>query len=369
MAISVSDSPDPVFTDHSLRYSVAVLNRGPSTATGVAVTTALPASVRFEPALSDPACTESGGIVTCGFPVQGANTAFPFFITVTPSTAGTLQLSFTVTATERDPDLSNNSATVTTEVIEPTEADLSINLPGSVEGYAGQNIWLPDIEVRNAGPATATGVTVTLELPHGLSPSYGGGVCTETSSGMSCSYSGGSMPPGRGLGFIIGVTAAQAGSYTVQGSVTADQPDPVTSNNSDATVVTANPAADLSVQIAESADPASPGAVLTYTVTITNHGPSPASAVALTDTWTTTVRSGAQLLSFAASQGQCVLAPDQRIDCQLGELASGANATLTISLRPRGTGSLTDQAQVPTTEVDPDTANNTDSETTTVAPA
>jgi Domain of unknown function DUF11 len=104
-------------------------------------------------------------------------------------------------------------------------------------------------------------------------------------------------------------------------------------------------------------------------VTITNHGPSPASSVALTDSWSTTVRGGAQLLSFAASQGQCGLAAAQGIDCQLGGLASGASATLTVRLRPQGTGSITDQAQVSATEFDPDTANNTDSETTMVAAA
>jgi uncharacterized repeat protein (TIGR01451 family) len=369
LAITVSDNPDPVFTNQSLTYVLAGVNLGPSPATGVEVTTALPSSVRFEPALSDPACTESGGIVTCGFSVWGANTARNFFITVTPSTAGVLQLTFSVTATERDPDRSNNSQTETTVVVEPTEADVSVNLPSSVEGYARQNIWLGSIEVRNAGPATATGVTVTLEFPPGLRPSYGGGQCTETTTGLSCSYPWGSIPPGRGSFGIIGVTAADAGSYTVHGSVIADQPDPMTSDNSDTTVVTANPAADLSTQIAESADPASPGKVLTYTVTVTNHGPSPATAVALTEAWSTLVRGGVQLLSFGSSQGQCVLAADQRVDCQLSGLASGANATLTVTLRPQGTGSITDQAQVSATEFDPDTANNADSETTTIGSA
>jgi Domain of unknown function DUF11 len=53
----------------------------------------------------------------------------------------------------------------------------------------------------------------------------------------------------------------------------------------------------------------------------------------------------------------------------LGGLASGANATLTVSLRPRGIGSITNQAQVSSAEFDPDTGNNADSETTTVGSA
>jgi uncharacterized repeat protein (TIGR01451 family) len=369
MAIaSVSDYPDPVFTNQSVGYTVSVGNLGPAQATGVEVSSALPSGVRFEPDQSNPACAESGGIVTCSFASWDANAAGLIRITVTPSTAGVLQLTFTVTATERDPDLSNNSQTETTTVVQPAEADVSLNLPASVQGYAGQNIFL-DFEVGNAGPAPATGGTVTLQFPPGLSPSYGGGVCTDTGGGLSCRYSLGSLPAGHGIAEIIGVTASAAGSYTVQGSVTADQPDPVLSNNSDSTLVTATPAADLSAQIAESADPAAPGSAITYTVTVTNHGPSPASAVALADTWGTTAGGGVQLLSFAAAQGPCALTSNQGIDCQLGGLASGASATVTVTVRALGTGSVTDQAQASAAEFDPDTANNAAAETTTVGPA
>jgi uncharacterized repeat protein (TIGR01451 family) len=355
--------------NHRLTYQLGMFNRGPSPATDVEVTAALPPGVHFESSLPNSACSESAGIVTCSFPSWDANAAGIFLITVTPSTAGVLQLTFTVRATEPDPDLSNNSQTENTVVVEPTEADVSINLPSAVEGFAGENIWLGSIEVMNVGPATATGLTVTLEFPHGLSPGIGGGLCTETDSGLSCSYSWGSLLPGSASLGVVGITASEAGSYTVRGSVTADQPDPVASNNSDSAVVIANPAADLSVQIMESADPATPGQALTYAVTITNHGPSPASAVTLTDTWSSTVPGGVQLLSFGATQGQCAQTVDRSIDCQLGELASGATATVTIRLRPRGIGSVDDQAQVSAAEFDPDTTNNADSETTRIGSA
>jgi uncharacterized repeat protein (TIGR01451 family) len=236
--LGVSDNPDPVFTGQSVTYTVSVLNSGPNQATGVTLTTTLPAGVLFVPNEFSPNCTEAGGVVTCSWSSFPANVAAQVLITVTPSTAGTLQLTFTVTATERDKDLSNNSQTETTTVVQPTEADLSLNLPDSVAGSAGQNMFL-DIQVRNAGPAPATGVTVTLLLPPGLSQGYGGGVCTDTGSGLSCAYATpGSVPAGAGVADLIGVTASTAGSYTVQGSVTADQPDPVLSNNSDSTLIT-----------------------------------------------------------------------------------------------------------------------------------
>jgi uncharacterized repeat protein (TIGR01451 family) len=366
MAIaSVSDYPDPVFVNQSVAYTVSVENLGPAQATGVKLTAALPSGVRFEPFQSDPACAESGGIVTCNFATFDASAAALIRIAVTPSTAGVLELTFAVSAAERDRDLSNNSRTETTTVVQPADADISINLPTSVTGYVGQTLFL-NYQVGNAGPATATGVTVTLEFPRGLSPIAGGGVCTDTGSGLNCIYPSSSLAAGHGLAGFIPVMAAAAGTYTVQGSVSADQPDPVLSDNSDSTLVTLNPAADLSVQIVESADPATPGGAITYTVTATNNGPSPASAVALTDSWSTTVTGSLQLVSFATTQGQCALTNDQRIDCQLGGLANGANTTVTVTLRARGTGSVTDQAQVSAAEFDPDTANNAASETTTV---
>jgi hypothetical protein len=108
------------------------------------------------------------------------------------------------------------------------------------------------------------------------------------------------------------------------------------------------------------------GQPLTYTVTVNNHGPSPASAVSLVDTWTAATRGSADLISVVVSQGGCLTVTRNRVECQLGSLASGASATLTVRLRPRGTGLVTDQASASAAEPDPDSANNSDQETTTV---
>jgi uncharacterized repeat protein (TIGR01451 family) len=366
--LSVSSNPEPAPTGQRVTYTVSVANSGPGGATGATLTTALPTGVLFDPADSSPNCTETGGVVTCSWSSFPANVAAQIPITVTPSAPGLLQLTFTVAATERDPDRSNNSQTGTTTVVEPIAADLSINLPNSVAGYAGQNIWL-SVDVGNAGPAPATGVSVTLRLPPGLSQSYGGGACTDTGTGLTCSYALGAVPAGGGTVDIIGLTASTAGSYTVQGSVTPDQPDPTLSNNSDSTLLTASAAADLSAQIASSPNPAAPRAAITYAVTVTNHGPSAASVIALTDTWSSTAAGGVQLVSFATSQGQCALIANQRIDCQLGALAGGGTATVTVTVRAKGTGSVTDQTQVSAADFDPDTTNNAATATTTVGRA
>jgi uncharacterized repeat protein (TIGR01451 family) len=355
----VNPSPDQTVT-----FLITVVNLGPSPATSVELATQLPTGVRFEPAQSDSRCSETAGVVLCRFSSWDVNAFGIVSVTVTPATAGTLQVTSAVTAAEPDPDLSNNSQTATVEVVEPVEADVSITLPSFAQLYAGQPMFY-SVEVQNAGPATATGITATLDFPPGLSP-LEQSACTATGTGLTCAYSFGDLPPQRGSGLPILLAPATAGSYTVHGRVSAAQPDPAGSNNSDTGVVDVWAVADVSVEVAESADPATPGRPLTYAVTITNAGPSPASAVRLVNAWSTTVRRGLELLSFTASQGQCSQTAAVTIECELGEVARGGTAAVTVTLWPRGPGTVTDEARVSAAESDPDSANNVDDETTSV---
>jgi uncharacterized repeat protein (TIGR01451 family) len=359
----VSDLSDPVLTNAPVTYHLSVANAGPSPATGIQVTTALPASVRFDPAQSDPACSAAGGLVTCSYPSHDVDAVRILVITVTPSTAGTLELMFAVTAAEPDPNLSNNSMSETTQVVEPTEADLSINIPGSVQVYAGEPAFYP-VEVRNAGPATATAISATLELPAGLSLGSPAS-CTDSDTGTICIVPFGSLPPSTGSVALLQLTASAAGSYTVRARVSAEQADQNPLNNSDSGLVEVRPAADLSVRVIESADPTTPGRPLTYTVTVSNLGPSPAPTVTLVDEWSTTTTGGVNLLSFTSTQGQCSLTTGQSIECALGELASGSSVDVVVRLQPRGTGTITNQARV-FSDLDRNTGNNTASETTIV---
>jgi uncharacterized repeat protein (TIGR01451 family) len=62
-----------------------------------------------------------------------------------------------------------------------------------------------------------------------------------------------------------------------------------------------NDDSDLAVSINDSPDPLGVGNDLTYSVTVTNNGPEPASAVTLTDT----LPSGPVFVSASASHGSC----------------------------------------------------------------
>lgn len=124
--------------------------------------------------------------------------------------------------------------------------------------------------------------------------------------------------------------------------------------------------ADLSVAKTDSPDPVTAGNRLTYTVTITNNGPSDATGVTLTDLLPH-LEPPDELIFISAtpSQGTCSLSGDT-ITCDIGNLGSGNGASVEIVIRPRAVGTITNIASVISNEIDPDNANNTDTEDTTV---
>jgi uncharacterized repeat protein (TIGR01451 family) len=124
--------------------------------------------------------------------------------------------------------------------------------------------------------------------------------------------------------------------------------------------------ADLVVVKTDSPDPVHVGQDLTYTVRVTNDGPLVASGVTLTDT----LPKNAGFGSATTSQGSCSLKPAKRqVVCNLGSVAAGATVTVTIQVKPTQKGTISNTASVTSTSPpDPNAANNTETEATTVTP-
>jgi uncharacterized repeat protein (TIGR01451 family) len=119
--------------------------------------------------------------------------------------------------------------------------------------------------------------------------------------------------------------------------------------------------ADLALDKSDSGDLIA-GETLTYTLTINNFGPSDASGVTVTDMLPPSVG----FLSATPSQGTCSEAAGT-VTCDLGDLADGATATVTIEVTPTVTGTIVNQASVDGNQADDTPGNNADTEQTNVS--
>jgi uncharacterized repeat protein (TIGR01451 family) len=127
--------------------------------------------------------------------------------------------------------------------------------------------------------------------------------------------------------------------------------------------------ADLAVDKSDSPDPVTEGKVLTYTIDVSNAGPGAASDVTLTDT----LPSHVDFISATPTQGNCDHSGN-RVTCHLGTLPADPYnpvAGVTIKVRPKKAGQISNAATVAVgpSDNDPVNSNNTDTETTRVIAA
>jgi uncharacterized repeat protein (TIGR01451 family) len=118
--------------------------------------------------------------------------------------------------------------------------------------------------------------------------------------------------------------------------------------------------ADLELTQTDAPDPALVGVPVSYTLTITNHGPVAATDVVVSEGLTIS----ASVDSATPSQGSCELF-SHGTSCDLGTIAAGGTATVVVVGTPSVTGVLTSNASV-TGDQDPDVSNNSASVQTSV---
>ena len=118
---------------------------------------------------------------------------------------------------------------------------------------------------------------------------------------------------------------------------------------------------DLVVTNGDTPDPVRLGNNLTYTLVVTNKGPSQAANVVVTDV----LPIGIDFVSCTPSQGTYTQ-EFGTVTCSMGALANGGRATVTIVTAPTLIGVFTNDVSVQTDDTDTNTANNRASAVTTV---
>ncbi len=367
------DPPTPVAGD-PVTFTLSVRNAGPSTASAVAI------HDQLDPALSGATTTttagtcavDAGGELTCdlGDLASGGTAVVTVTADLAPDYTGTLANTGTVTSQTPDPNPVNNSATATAG--STASADVSVvKTMSPTTPVPGAPITF-SLAVHNDGPSTATGVVVGDRLIPAI-----GAVTATADNGATCTLAGGnavSCPVGAvvpGDDVTVTVTGTLAADFTGQltNTATADSPtaDPDTSNNS--STVTGVAAAEADLSLAKSLLPAQPvpGQPVTYTLTLTNAGPSTAGAAVVTDQLSPSL-SGAVATTTA---GSCDVDDQNLLTCAAGVVAPGDTVSVTVraTLAADFTGRLSNTAEVSSSTPDPDATNNRATATGDSAPS
>lgn len=372
LGMTKTDAPDPVNVGNDLTYTVVVTNAGPNAATNVTLTDPLPANTAFQ-SLASPAgwtcmapAVGGTGTITCTNPSLAVAAPATFTIVIRPGAGAVGALNNTATvaiADQADPNATNNSATASTTV--GGSADLNVTKADAPDPVnAGANITYT-VVVTNNGPNSATSVTLTDPLPAGATFQSAtvpaGWACTTPAVGaggtISCTIAALANAASDTFTFVVragGTPGALPNTATVASTTT----DPVTADDSATATTTVNAVADLAVTKTDSPDPVNLGSNVTYTIVVTNNGPSPATSVVLTDPLPAGV-------TFVSATAPCAQAAGN-VTCNLGTLNSGAASNISIVITPTAAGNLSNTATVASAVTDPNNANNSATAATVV---
>jgi uncharacterized repeat protein (TIGR01451 family) len=355
--------PATVAAGSQVTYTLSLTNNGPSDAQGVNVADTLPAGETFVSA-SEGTGSGTSFTDTIGTFANGATRTITIVAQVGAAVAGgtTLHNSAAVSATTSDSNAGNNMPTFDTTVTAPPAADVAVVKVGPATVTSGTLITYT-LTVTNGGAASAASVSLTDTLPAGetfVSASEG------TGSGASFSDSIGTLAAGatRTITLVARVGSAVAGGTVLHNSATVSTTTSESNSlNNVATFDTTVNAPEADVAITKTGPAtATAGTQITYTLSLTNNGPSDAQGVTLVDT----LPVGETFVSASEGTGTGTTFSDS-----IGTLAAGASRTVTLvaAISASASGTLNNAAAVTATTEDANFGNNTATFDTTVTPA
>jgi uncharacterized repeat protein (TIGR01451 family) len=389
---ALTTGPDETTADADVAYSITASNFGPDDAADVAVDNAVPPGTTFVSLTQDsgpafscvtPAVGGTGNVSCTRTPFSaGASATFTLTVHVDAGTpAGTFITDTTsVSTTDLDLNDENNTSSASTLVGPVTNADMGVT-ESAPEGRPQDTDLTYAITVTNGGPAAAPNAEwsdtlpgpttfVSLTAPAGWScttPAVGG------TGSVSCTR--GSLAAGAAATFtlVVHIPAATPSGTELNNfvNVTSSATSDPNSENDQASTTTVVGSADLSATLAAPAT-ATAGNQLTYTLTLANAGPDPATAAQAVHE----LPDGVTFVSLTQDDGPTFAASTPGlgqggpIGLSRAPFASGDSAqfTLVVALDPRvPEGPLALAASIGAPTGDPNASNNTATDSTTVA--
>lgn len=353
LALAKTGAPNPVVGGATIGYTLTASNAGPNDSGDIVVTDNLPPSVSYVSATgSGWTCSHAAGVVTCtrsGPHAVGATIPAITLVGRVNAPGGTVTNSATVAPATfggvADPDSSNNTATFDASVLPGADLSVGKSVGSALPAVGGSNVSFL-LQPRNAGPATASSVTVTDTLPAGWT------FVSVTSAAYTCGNSGNTVTCTRASlttsatdDITLVARAPASGTHTNTATVGAATADPNGANNNGSVTVAVLPdGADLGITKSKSPNPVAQGSNLTSTITVTNNGPRTATGPLRV----IELLSGETFVGVGGSGWTCDASGAPTIVCNhpnTGGLAvNAALPTLTLTTRADNTGSLINTA-------------------------
>ncbi len=361
----------PTVAGENLTYEIVVSNAGLSVAEAVIVTDTLPPSTTY---VSDTGGCNEGptGKLTCslGTIAAGGSKTFQVTVLVASGVVSGTPLANLAALTTTTPIGPNSKITDTETTTATTLADLSIDLSSPANVVAGESMTVTAV-VANAGPSNALGTVVTVTLPPSTTfasvvlPS--GWFSTTGTNNTLILTTTNPFTSGAGFTFPIVVDvdpATQPGTVLeFVGNIASQTPETNLANNVDNTFTTVLGSADLSV-VKSGTLTATAGGAISYTLVVSNAGPSAAQNVSVGDN----PPAGVTVNSIVVVRTGSGITACAGFACGLGTVAAGEVVTLTVfgAVDSDVTGVVTNTTTVASTTPDPAPGNNTDNHPTTV---
>jgi uncharacterized repeat protein (TIGR01451 family) len=379
--------PQPVAAGTNFDFTVNVSNEGPADAANMVLTFPVPAPVAFQsdvvPAGWSCNAIASGTVaptVTCTTPLLTPGTAsFTITGSTPPTTSGTFTSTATATTTTPDPNDNDNSAIVSVTI--SIQSDFSMALAAAPNPVTAGNSLTWTMTVMNNGPSGGVNASATLPLPAGTTfvsiTAPAGWSCgtpaVGTNGTVTCSLTA-TMNAGATATFTVvsQVLSSVAADTTLAATATVSSPDDSSNKNDSATAsVQTTVSADLGVTKTLAPSLVTPGSALQYTIVVTNHGPSDASSVTMTDVLPAPLR----FTSIIAPAGWSCTTPavgaNGTITCSPASMiaADVETFTLNVTIDPAATPgtAINNTASVAGSTSDPSNANNSATASAVVA--
>ncbi|MCM5663567.1 PKD domain-containing protein [Galbibacter mesophilus] len=362
-----------------VNFSINVTNNGPAIATGVEVTDLLPDGYTFVGATGTGIYDETTGIWLLNQPITVGETVNGTIVARVNATGNYLNVAEITAADQTDPDLSNNQDDA--EIIPNAIIDLSLDkVVSKLQPEIGETISFT-LSLTNDGPSEATGVEVTDLLPSGYTfVSSSAPIAYNDATGV---WNAPTIGVDETIFLQINATVNDAGTYLNIAEVTAADQEDINStpnngnvNEDDYDRIAILPKRPVDIEVEKVVDNETPGIgdEITYTISVLNNSNggtnvSDATGLAVRDI----LPSGLNFVEAVASTGTY----DENVGTwDLGDLANGATATLTITATVRAIGNYVNTAElIASDNEDPDStpgngvAGEDDQSTITIMPS